>query len=476
MPVSPRPQVRKDRSVVLVEFNELSPPLMERFIRAGHLPNFRRFHGESQVYVTTAEERPPHLDPWIQWVSVHAGVTFDVHGVEHLNEAHKLKQPYVWDLLSDAQFRVWVCGSMSVRYQDNLNGAVLPDPWNTEVRPQPESLEPFFKFVRQNVLEYSNDKVPLTPLDYARFVAFMTRHGLSRHTAWSIARQLAGERVTKRGRWKRATLLDKLQFDVFRWYFENERPQFATFFSNSTAHFQHLYWRNMEPELFATKPSEAEQREYKDAILHGYQEMDEMLAGFMGLAGGTTTLVLTTALSQQPCLKFEDVGGKHYYRVRDFERFISWFGLPAGTTHAPVMSQEFFLELPTEDDAKSAERRIASVRILGQNAMAVERKGRRIFTSCRIWSTVPDDTVLVVEESGATTRFLDLFYCVDGMKSGMHHPDGLLWIRRPDRGHEVHQEKVALTRVAPTILDMYSLPAPSYMREPALPGFRGLVS
>ncbi|RYZ60138.1 MAG: hypothetical protein EOP08_14870, partial [Proteobacteria bacterium] len=227
--------------MILIEYNELCPPLMERFIAQGHLPNFRRFREQSQVYVTEAAERYPHLDPWIQWVTVHAGVDFDAHGIEHLNEGHKLKQKYLWDILSDANHPVWVCGSMSVTYDPSIRGAVLPDPWTTKVAPTPSELAPFFKFVQQNVLEYSNDKIPLSKLDYAQFVAFMARHGLSPSTMRAIAEQLVSERLTGLGRWKRATILDKLQFDVFKWYWQRERPKFSTFFSNSTAHFQHLY-------------------------------------------------------------------------------------------------------------------------------------------------------------------------------------------------------------------------------------------
>ena len=37
-------------NVILLEFNELSPTLMNRFISQGHLPNFKRFCEESSVY------------------------------------------------------------------------------------------------------------------------------------------------------------------------------------------------------------------------------------------------------------------------------------------------------------------------------------------------------------------------------------------------------------------------------------------
>jgi hypothetical protein len=32
------------RSLIMIEFNELCPSLMEQFIQAGHLPHFQRFY------------------------------------------------------------------------------------------------------------------------------------------------------------------------------------------------------------------------------------------------------------------------------------------------------------------------------------------------------------------------------------------------------------------------------------------------
>src|SRR6266540_4177128 len=199
----------KDAPVILLEFNELTPALVERFTRAGQLPNFDRFYRESRVFITDAEETQDKLNPWIQWVTVHSGLSFAEHGVFHLGDGHKL-----------------------------------------------------------------------------------------------MRERLAGKR------WKRAVLLDQLQWDVFRYYYRKLRPAFATFFLNSTAHLQHKYWRHMEPEHFTIVPSPAEQAEYESAILFGYQQMDKLLGEFIALAGRSTTLILCTALSQQPCLTYEDQGGK----------------------------------------------------------------------------------------------------------------------------------------------------------------------
>ena len=57
------------KSVILLEFNELCPSLINNFIQQGKLPNFQRFYQESSVYTTDAEAEPPFLEPWIQWVT-----------------------------------------------------------------------------------------------------------------------------------------------------------------------------------------------------------------------------------------------------------------------------------------------------------------------------------------------------------------------------------------------------------------------
>ena len=300
-------------NVILLEFNELSPTLMSRFIDQGHLPNFKRFSEEAAVYLTEAAERAPYLDPWIQWITVHTGLNFREHGIERLNEGHTVTERRVWDFVAESGKPVWICGSMNAGYRTGIRGAVVPDPWATHVQPAPEDLQPYFSFIQRNVLEYTNSKVPLTRADYINFVKFMASHGLSAGTMAAIVKQLLKE-VKGQDRWKRAVILDKLQFDVFRHYYKKIKPAFSTFFLNSTAHFQHFYWRNMEPEVFTVKMSAEEAAKYESAILFGYQEMDRLVGKFIDLAGTDATLVFCTAISQQPYLAYEDKGGRQVYR------------------------------------------------------------------------------------------------------------------------------------------------------------------
>jgi hypothetical protein len=450
--------------VILMEFNELSPPVMQKLMAEGDLPNFRRFYQESEVYMTEADEVAPNLEPWIQWVTIHSGIPYREHGIQRLGDGHKLTETNIWDEVSDQGRSVWVCGSMNINYRQPINGWVLPDPWVTQVPPYPEDeLTPYYRFVSANVQEHTREDTALSRSEQAKFVAFMARHGISPVTAAGIVGQVLSERTSNK-RWRRPVILDRVQWDLFRWHWKRAKPDLSTFFLNSTAHYQHIYWRHMDPESFEVKPDPAERAIYEDAIPYGYRQMDRMCARFMDLAGSDTTLVFLTALSQEPCLKYEDIGGKMMYRPEDFGRLLDAVGIGEAAKAAPVMAEEFQLDFDTEDAAREAEAKLSALRYEGEQALRVERRGSNIFSGCAVSEQVAPDAVLHLDGGDRTIRFFDLFYQLDLVKSGIHHTDGMMWIRTPARRHAVFDDKVPLVSVAPTILGMYGIEPPAHMK------------
>ena len=449
-------------NVILLEFNELSPALIETFMGEGILPNFSKLHGRSQVFVTDAEEAAPNLEPWIQWVTFHSGQSFAEHGVFELGDGHKVKAKQVWDVLSDAGHKVWVCGSMNARYDAPINGAVLPDPWSAGTPAYPDdAFNDYLSFVRKNVQEHSNDHVPLTRAEYTGFLRFLLTHGVSLKTLSTIVHQLGGEKLGARSRWQRAVILDLIQFDLFAWYHRRNKPALSTFFLNSTAHFQHMFWRNMDPAPFKVKPTSEEQRIYQNAIRFGYQMMDDIVGRTLRMAGPDTTVILASALSQQPCLAYEDQGGKTFYRPRTFEPVLAYAGVEGPYTVEPVMSEQFRVVFPTEDAARAGAERLRALKIDGRCAMYVEQTGTSVMTGCIVFHQLDKDVVLTVPGRNDLKPFFELFYQAEGLKSGMHHPDGILWIDRPGLAPKVHRDKVPLRSVAPTILGFYGVEPPA---------------
>ena len=298
---------------------------------------------------------------------------------------------------------------MNVRYDEDLNGCVLPDPWTKGAEPSSDELLPFYRFVKKNVQEHTRDDLGLGLSDYLQFLRFMLSHGLSASTGVAIARQLLRERSGKY-RWKRAVLLDRLQWDAFCWYYTRTRPQFSTFFLNSTAHLQHLFWRNMDPSLFTVKPTAEEQDELASAVQFGYEQMDRIVGQVLKLAGDDVTLMLCTALSQQPCLKYEDSGGKVFYRATNIQELLSFAGFDSPYEYYPVMAEEFHLRFQTQDAAADAERKLGALRVDGRPAMRGRLEEDGYFGGCGVFHKLPEDSLIELGSSGRTIPFFDIFW------------------------------------------------------------------
>lgn len=451
--------------VILIEFNELVPKLMDKFISQNHLPFFSKLRQASRVYTTDAQAEGEDLNPWVQWVTVHSGLDLDEHNIKFLSDGCKLEKPSVWDIVSENGMPVLVGGSMNGRYDKPLNGYLIPDPWSSGLTCYPaKEFDTFYNYVRSAVQEHTNKDAELS-VSSVQFVKWMLSHGLSFDTLRKVVVQLVGERFG-RGGWKKAVILDQFLWDVFLKYYRKKKPRLATYFANSTAHYQHKYWRCMEPEIFKEKPTDEEYREYKDAILYGYKQMDEIIGKFLNLADKDTTLIFCTGLGQQPYFGHEDHGGRIYYRLKDSSVLSSKLGLTKNFSYEPVMAEQFFLEFSNEDEATQAKEVLEGFMTGDAPTFYIQPQGSKILVQCQQTNYVSSDTM--IKSPTSEHSFFDIFYRVDGAKSGFHHPDGILWIKRPGWGHEEFHDKVVLRDIAPTILDILDTPKPDFMKGTSL--------
>ena len=446
--------------ILLLEFNELCPALLQQFMERGELPNFKRLYNSSRVYTTDAGESPPNLEPWIQWVTVHSGMAFGQHGVFHLGEGRELQNKCLAELLSDAGVSVGVLGSMNTNYTE-LNGYYIPDPWDKRGRSAPASLQTFYDVVARQVQDSSNGG-SFSKMDMLRFGWFLARHGLRPTTVATAAGQLLSERREPGVKWRRASVLEHIQYDLFRSLNRRFKVKFASLFCNSTAHYQHYYWRNMQPELFDQPPDPADHVSLQSAILYGYQTMDR-LVGRVLKDYPQAKIMLCTALSQQA---WTDTA-KCTYRPRSFEALLDLAGVPTGDVKVnPVMAEEFFIECSTEERARSVETRLGGLEVHTAKLMRIKRDGADLYAACDINEGGAEDLQVVSRADGIQKRFGDLFHLVHSMRSGRHHPDGVLWIR--NGRHEVERERVPLASIAPTVLHHFGVQPPDYMKAEPL--------
>lgn len=445
--------------VILLEFNELSPQLLDRWIDAGDLPNFKRLRDSSTICVTEADELgAPNLEPWIQWYSLHTGLPFKEHGVFRLSEGAKLTDASVWDILLNHGMRVMNFSSMNCRGFDQPGSVFLPDPWNDQQAVSPGDLAPFGVFLKKAIQEQSNARWGVAEL--AALTKFLVGHGLRASTVAAAVSQVVSEKTSKAPvSWKRVHILDRILLDVFAHYYDRERPQFATFFSNSTAHLQHAYWRYLEPAKFSEPVSDTDSAAYGDAVKYGYQAMDLLLERMFEIAGKRgARLMFATALSQQAYTAYEGRGGRHYYRPHDVASMLRSMGVTYQAIQ-PVMAHQYILTFSDAQQKADAMKRIDEPHVNGRQLFDSSdgHTPQNLIFGSQVYAALPPDQMFTLRMNSELVpqRFFDHFYELDATKSGGHHPDGCFWVQTGE--HRRMSDKVSILDVAPTILGHFGL-------------------
>jgi hypothetical protein len=448
-----------DSDVIVLEFNELCPRLMDRYIDDGKLPNFKRLRDQSIAAITDAEEEAPKLDPWIQWITIHSGLRADEHNIFDLGQGRQLDRPGVAQILSDHKIPVGVLGSMNTNYRD-LNGFFIPDPWDLEGKAEPSKLQPYYQTVASQV-QNSSKGDGLSKTELIRFAWFMARHGISLSTVLSGIRQVLSELRDKGVQWRRSIILERLQLDLFHHLKRKYKPRFSTFFCNSTAHFQHYYWRNSEPEIFDVAPGADDHPSLRNAIEEGYTNMDYLVGQFMSQYP-QSRFVLLTGLSQQPWTET----AKCTFRPRDFDEFLRFVGVaPNDVEVKPVMAEEFHVLCKSHDARADVSRKIAEATIDGQPLMKARLEDNGVFCGCLV-NDIAAREAKIAHPIGGVREFSDIFQLVHTVRSGRHHPHGLFWIQ--SSLPRVIPEPVPLVDVAPTLLSLFGVDAPPYMSGNAI--------
>jgi hypothetical protein len=449
-----------DADVIVLELNELCPEFMDRFIEQGKLPNFQHLRDHSITAITDAEEEAPKLDPWIQWVTIHSGLRADEHRIFDLGQGRQLDCPCIAQILSDHKIRVGVFGSMNTNYRD-LDGFFIPDPWDLEGKAEPSELQPFYRTVATQV-QNSSTGDGLSKAELAKFAWFMARHGISPSTIRSGIRQVISEWGDKGVQWRRSIILERLQLDLFHHLKRKHKTRFNTFFCNSTAHFQHYYWRNSEPEIFESIPDADDHPSLRSAIEEGYTNMDFLVGQFMARYP-RSRLVLLTGLSQQPWTETT----KCTFRPRDFNEFLTFVGIPPQDVEIkPVMAEEFHVLCKSEAARVEISRKIGEATINGQPLMKARLEDNGIFCGCVV-NDLSARGEKIAHPIGGVGEFNEMFQLVHTVRSGRHHPHGLFWIQ--SNSPCVVRDPVPLVNVAPTLLSFFGVDAPPYMSGDVLP-------
>ena len=71
---------------ILLGLNELNFDYIKFYINQGLLPNFKKIFEIQKPIETVSENEYRLLEPWVQWVTIHTGKTFEEHNIFRLGD------------------------------------------------------------------------------------------------------------------------------------------------------------------------------------------------------------------------------------------------------------------------------------------------------------------------------------------------------------------------------------------------------
>ncbi len=461
------------RRVLLLELNEITSTILDPMLARGQLPAFAKLKREGAWGEPTSVERPPYLDPWITWVTVHTGVDRGVHGASVLEQdASTLRAPRTWQYAAKAGLSVGVFGSISAHPPEPVEGFMVPGPFAPTSATFPAELSPIQDLNRGQTRLHGQKGEEESLPTLARRAFDLARLGLRPGAIGRAMAQILREQVWPYERHRRCLVQPFINFDLFSALYREHRPAYATFHTNHAAHMMHHYWRAMDDRGFPVRASAEEKERYGRAVELGYRACDEILARTLAMVGPDTVVVVASSMGQQPFVAERFPGGRVVMRIRDIHRLLALVGAKGVTEVVPVMVPQWNVRIPDpKERARVCDALRASFAVgaphretfhvdetgeiltIGPRGLAKRGAGARYF--------FPGS-----EAAEATGYSEDELFVMDAPtpKQGMHHPRGVLGLLGAGIAPGVSIEESTNLDIAPTILSMLGVPIPTIMK------------
>jgi hypothetical protein len=393
--------------LILFELNEFNDALLKQAIEAYRLPNLAKMVGLPHTFLATEDTyESDFLEPWVQWVSLHTGVSSKQHQIKHLGDVPDLSTPQIWEVLAERGITtgVWgvLNGSRGKRSENNL--FFVPDPWTFSEQAYPSDLDGLIGLPRYLATNRANISPARVAIEAARFLRVLVEPSV-RGEFLRLAPSALARTVRDRGVYAGFCLVEYISGLLFLERWRRYQPQFGVLFLNSLAHCQHYYWES--------KPLEQNHK-----LRYCFTFIDRLVGALFAEAEASgTKLVITNALSQKNTL---DEPLWCSYRPHDFAKFLKFAGMTFDSV-APLMSYDALVHFANGADTERAARILRDATVGEQKLFLVETyedNPRKLFFRFRFTDELTTDACQI---NGKSFRFWDQFTLI-ATRTGKHIP------------------------------------------------------
>lgn len=401
-------------NIVVIGLNEINFPYIQSYIKKGKLPFFQKLLSENKLIKTFSEKEYELLEPWIQWVTIQTGKSYEEHKVFRLGDITGRQD--LEQLFEKIEQKGKKVGAISPFNADNRlkdSPFFIPDPWTNSKTTGSWLLQGLSKAVSQSVNDNAQSKVSISSIIYillSLVVYVPFPRILTHYLKWIKNRSLPGAK---------AIVLDSLLGDVFIALLKKHKVDFSWLFLNSGAHIQHHYLFNSSVyEGSLTNPEWYCQKGY-DPLLAILELYDETISKIEKLAG---KVIVLTGLHQQPHEHMT-----YYWRIKEHESFLKKIGVDNFSNLLPRMSRDFLVEFDTAEQAKSAEKVLNSFSAKddGIKIFNVDNRGDSLFVELVYPNNIGEEFSITSEIIGDVDNFKKYIAFV-AIKNGEHNGIGFL--------------------------------------------------
>jgi hypothetical protein len=403
----------RNRKLILLELNEINFDVVNQYLesQASRFPALGKLV-LGQKIITSSEEKYDEIEPWIQWPSVHSGLSYSEHRIFRLGDIVGSKVPQFFEQLEQIGISVGCISAMNAENRLESPAYFVPDPWTETASDKSWWSRMLTSAISQSVNDNAQSRISIKSILILLFG--LIRFAQPKH--YYLYFRLAIQSCI--APWRKALFLDLFLHDLHKRLFGARKPNFSTLFLNAGAHIQHHYFFNSGPvkkKIKLRNPSGyvsplidpvAEMLEIYDRILEDYTKIPNV------------DLIIATGLSQCPydTLKF-------YYRLRDHSSFLRLLDIEFKVV-LPRMTRDFLIEFDSHYQAIIAQERLGNIEISGSNEPMfgeIDNRGKSLFVTLTFPYEINSFTIF---ELDSIQYLLEPHVAFVAIKNGMHQNKG----------------------------------------------------
>ena len=402
-----------NQKTILLGLNELNFDYIKFYINQDLLPNFKTLFEIQKPIETTSEKEYKLLEPWVQWVTIHTGKTYDEHKVFRLGDI--VNNPDLSQLFEDLEAKGLSVGAVSPFNAENrLNNPAffIPDPW-TKTNPSGNWIvKVLYQAVHQSVNDNAKSK-----LNFKSMISL----GLGLLLYVPISRWFHYVKTIFKAKnpGAKAVILDSLLADVHLTLWKKHKPGFSNLFLNSGAHIQHHYLFNSKAYKGDLKNPDWYCSNGFDPLIQILSEYDYQIGKLLDLKD--VKLIIATGLHQQPHehLTF-------YWRLKEHVKFAEMIGVKSFSEILPRMSRDFLMKFNKETDALNTENLLNSFFASKDDVkiFEVDNRGTSLFVELVYSNDLEDNDSIYSKESNLKLENFKSYIAFVAIKNGEHNGIG----------------------------------------------------